>query len=195
MKLKNTLFLLSLLLFGCTTGQKSEAIRTGTYFDLVELLDAQIARFEVEKPVLYKKLSINGATEEVTLSFDSAKQWEEELGLFYQADINKLGLEAAYTTAEERSENGIKKITDSAKTEKPTVRFIEYNYIENQLKNIRIVVRDKNPVYHFEKELKLFFDDEQGKLVLSSFSITGDQNMILKDELNYSLEATIGAQL
>jgi len=192
MRLKKIVLLLSLCLFGCTVGQESEAIRTGTYFDLIELLDEQIAMFEIEKPALCKELNVNGETEKITLKFDSAQQWKDELGLFYQADINKLGLETAYITEELSVGNGNKKIIDSAKTEKPTVHSIEYNYSANQLESIRILVRDKNPVYNFEKELNLFFDVKQGKSILSSFSISGDQSMILKDELNYSLKATIG---
>ena len=192
MRLKKIVLLLSLCLFGCTVGQESEAIRTGTYFDLIELLDEQIAMFEVEKPALYKELNVNGETEKIALKFDSAQQWKDELGFFYQADINKLGLETAYITEELSVGNGNKKVIDSAKTEKPTVRSIEYNYSANQLESIRILVRDKNPVYNFEKELNLFFDVKQGKSILSSFSISGDQSMILKDELNYSLKATIG---
>ncbi|KYG84494.1 hypothetical protein AWW67_05125 [Roseivirga seohaensis] len=192
MKLKNLVFLLSLMLFGCTVGQKSEPIRTGTYFDLVELLDEQIAQFEVEKPVLTKELNVSGETDRVTIQLDSAKQWKEELGLFYQADINKLGLETSYTTEELSTGVNTKKVIDSAKNERPAVRSIEYNYTDNQLVSIRIIIRDKNPIYKFEKELNLYFQNEQGKSILSSFTISGDQNMILKDELSYSLKATIG---
>ncbi|WP_323755451.1 hypothetical protein [Roseivirga sp.] len=186
------MFLLALSLVSCTEGQKSEPIRTGTYFDLVELLDEQIAVFEVEKPILTKELSVNGETDQVIVQFDSAKQWKEELGLFYQADINKLGLETSYTTEELSTGTDIKKVIDSAKTDRPAVRSIEYNYKADQLESIRIIVKDENPVYKFEKELNLYFNVVQGKSILSSFTISGDQSMILKDELNYSLKATIG---
>ncbi|WP_421977315.1 hypothetical protein [Roseivirga seohaensis] len=192
MKLKNLVFLLSLMLLGCSVGKKSEPIRTGTYFDLVELLDEQIAEFEVEKPVLTKELNVSGETDKVTIQLDSAKQWKEELGLFYQADINKLGLETSYTTEELSTGVNTKKVIDSAKNERLAVRSIEYNYTDNQLVSIRIIIRDKNPIYKFEKELNLYFQNEQGKSILSSFTISGDQNMILKDELSYSLKATIG---
>ncbi|KYG83507.1 hypothetical protein [Roseivirga echinicomitans] len=192
MKLKNLVFLLSLLLFGCSVGKKSEPIRTGTYFDLVELLDEQIAAFEEERPTLTKELSVNGETDQVIVQFDSAKQWKEELGLFYQADINKLGLETSYVTEELSTGTDIKKVIDSAKTDRPSVRSIEYNYRADRLESIRIIMKDENPVYKFEKELSLYFNVVQGKSVLSSFTISGDQSMILKDELNYSLKAKIG---
>lgn len=192
MRLKSIVLLLSLSLFGCSVGQKSEPIRTGTYFDLIQLLDEQVAAFEAERPTLTKELNVNGETDKVILQLDSAKQWKEELGLFYQADINKLGLETSYITEELSAGTNSKKIIDSAKTDRPNVRTIEYNYKEGQLENIRILMRDKNPVYNFEKELNLYFDVKQGKSILSSFSISGNQSMILKDELNYSLKATIG---
>ncbi|KYG78564.1 hypothetical protein MB14_17690 [Roseivirga ehrenbergii] len=180
------------MLLGCSVGKNSEPIRTGTYFDLVELLDEQIAEFEVKRPVLTKELNVSGETDRVTIQLDSAKQWKEELGLFYQADINKLGLETSYTTEEISTGVNTKKVIDSAKTERPAVRSIDYNYTDDQLESIRIIIRDENPIYKFEKELNLYFHIEQGKSILSSFTISGDQSMILKDELNYSLKATIG---
>ena len=195
MRLRVIVILSLLFVFGCTSDKKNEAIRTGVYFDLVELLNDQVEKFGREKPTLTKELSVNGEKETRTVKFDSTSQWSEELQLFYQADINKLGLEEAYITQEVSEGAGRNKVTDTAKTNKPVVRSIEYNYLNDNLESIRIIMRDENPVYKFEKELFLYFESNRKSPILKSFFINGDQNMLLKAPLNYSLKATIGNSL
>ena len=100
MRLNVILVLVLFSVFGCASEKRTEAIRTGVYFDLVELLNAQAEKFGREQPTLTKELSVNGEKETRTVQFDSVSQWVEELQLFYQADINKLGLEESYITEE-----------------------------------------------------------------------------------------------
>lgn len=190
--MKNSFLLVIIVLVSaCEMGKKSEPIRTGTYFDLVELLDEQVAIIDQQKPKLIKELTVDGQTETVTTTLDSASMWKEELQLFYQADINKLGLEDAYITEQLSAGTDRYKKIDSAKTNAPTIRTIEYNYYKNVLENIRIVVREKNTVYEFDKELLLEFKQINGKSLLSSFAIKGNQKMVLKSPLTYSLNAKL----
>ncbi|PIQ49592.1 MAG: hypothetical protein COW03_04365 [Cytophagales bacterium CG12_big_fil_rev_8_21_14_0_65_40_12] len=192
MKLKYLFLFVVIALWGCDEGQKSEPIRTGIYFDLVELLDQQAELLAKEKPSFTKMLTVNGETETISIELDSASQWKAQLALFYQADINKLGLETAYVTEEFPLGENQKKIIDEAKGQKATVRLIEYNYLNEQLTNIRILSRENNTVYEFDKELNLNFSFDAGMNRISSFSIIGNQDMLLKSDLSYSLKAVIG---
>lgn len=192
MKLKYLFFFLVIACTGCDVNEKSEPIRTGVYFDLVELLDHQAQLLAEMKPTFSKQLTVNGETETVQLELDSVSQWKAQLALFYQADINRLGLETAYITEELTLGENKKKIIDQAKGAKTTVRLIEYNYLDDQLSNIRILVRENNSVYEFDKELNLNFISEAGVNRISDFSIIGNQNMLLKSDLSYSLKAVIG---
>lgn len=192
MKLKYLFLFVVIALWGCDEGQKSEPIRTGIYFDLVALLDQQAQLLAEAKPSFTKQLTVNGEIEIISLELDSASQWKAQLALFYQADINKLGLETAYVTEEFPLGENQKKIIDEAKGQKATVRLIEYNYLNEQLTNIRILSRENNTVYEFDKELNLNFSFDAGMNRISSFSIIGNQDMLLKSDLSYSLKAVIG---
>jgi len=192
MKLKYLFLFVVIALWGCDEGQKSEPIRTGIYFDLVELLDQQAELLAKEKPSFTKMLTVNGETETISIELESASQWKAQLALFYPADINKLGLETAYVTEEFPLGENQKKIIDEAKGQKATVRLIEYNYLNEQLTNIRILSRENNTVYEFDKELNLNFSFDAGMNRISSFSIIGNQDMLLKSDLSYSLKAVIG---
>lgn len=180
-----------LLISACEKGEKSEPIRTGAYFDLVELLDEQTAIMGEEKPKLSKQLEVDGETETITTTLDSAKMWKDELELFYQADINRLGLENAYTSTSESLENGQTKKVDKAKWKDIMIRSIEYYYEQERLSNIKITVEEKNTIYKFNKELNLEFSNVNGQNLLTYFSIYGDQKMVLKSPLNYNLRANI----
>uniref|UniRef100_UPI0040483410 hypothetical protein n=1 Tax=Roseivirga sp. TaxID=1964215 RepID=UPI0040483410 len=192
MKLKYLFLFLVIACSGCDVNEKSEPIRTGIYFDLIKLLDQQAQLLAEMKPTFTKQLTVNGATETIKLELDSASQWKAQLALFYQADINRLGLETAYITEELSIGENKRKIIDQAKGAKAAVRLIEYNYLNNQLSNIRILVRENNSVYKFDKELNLNFSLEAGVNRISNFSIIGNQDMLLKSDLSYSLKATIG---
>lgn len=195
MKLKYLLLLFIMGFYACDTVTKSEPIRTGVYFDLVELLDEQTELLEAHNAKLTSELSVNGETETIIMELDSASQWKEQLTLFYQADINKLGLEKAYLTEQLLPGENQRKIIDQAISSKAIVRLIEYNYSFDELKNIRILIKDENTVYDFSKELNLNFTTLNDKSLLSSFSIIGNQDMILKSKLNYSLNAKIAPGL
>jgi hypothetical protein len=192
MKLKYLFLFVVIALWGCDEGRKSEPIRTGIYFDLVELLDQQAQLLAEAKASFTKELTVNGKRETISIELDSAKQWKAQLALFYQADINKLGLETAYVTEEFPLGENQKKIIDEAKGSKATVRLIEYNYQNDQLTNIRILSREDNTVYEFDKELNLNFSMVDNVNRISSFSIVGNQDMIMKSKLDYSLNAVIG---
>ncbi|MFT6969524.1 MAG: hypothetical protein ACJAXX_000081 [Roseivirga sp.] len=191
MKWKHLLLVSFFLCYACESDQKSEPIRTGIYFDLVALLDQQVTLLEKQKPKLTKQLMVNGESETIIMDLDSASQWKEQLALFYQADINKLGLEEAYLTEELQTGENRKKIIDQAITAKALVRLIEYNYSNNELENIRILIKDENAVYEFDKELNLNFGKLDNVTIVSSFSISGNQDMLLKGALNYSVKAKI----
>jgi hypothetical protein len=195
MKLKYLVLLLTFSLFACESDKPTRPIRTGIYFDLVALLDQQANHLSTQKVKLVKRLEVNSEIENITMTLDSISQWKEQFALFYQADINKLGLEKAYQTEELLPNENRRIIIDQAISPKVLVRLIEYNYVDDQLENIRILIRDENTAYEFDKELNLNFKRFGDIDQITSFSIVGNQDMILKSALNYSVKAEIEFRL
>ena len=183
--------LLALFVTGACDSTGREAVRIDKYFDLVSLLDDQAELLYSSGARLEKLLVANGEEETMLVRPDSAAQLKAEWRLFYEADINKLGLGDAYFVEELPGINDSRKVINTAKKKAPNVRMIEYDYEQDRLRHIRIVVEDKNDIYDFRKELLLNFDWLDGRETLTSYSIKGKQDMVMKSELDFSLDGKI----
>ena len=171
--------------------QDKEAIKIDTYFDLAGLLDQQADLWMARGVKVEKVLTTNAREETVIVDVTDRKQLTDELNLFYEADINKVGLGDAYIIEELPAVFGQRKLVNSARSKKQKVRLLEFNYDEEKLTQIRILVEDKNSVYTFEKEMLIDFETIDGEEVLTGYSITGKQDMVLKSELNFSLKGRL----
>lgn len=172
----------------CSGPAETPVVRADSYFDLVGLLDDQTSLLIKQGVVLEKKLTANGEQESMSLRPDSEEQLRAELKLFYEADINKLGLDDAYFTEELPGINGNSKVINTAKKAGPNVRMIEYDYSLGKLSQIRVLVEDKNDIYTFQKEMTMSFESLEGKEMLIGYSITGKQKMVMKSDLDFSLQ-------
>ncbi len=172
----------------CSGSAETPVVRADSYFDLVGLLDDQTSLLIKQGVVLDKKLTANGEQESMSLRPDSEEQLRAELKLFYEADINKLGLDDAYFTEELPGINGNSKVINTAKKAGPNVRMIEYDYSLGKLSQIRVLVEDKNDIYTFQKEMTMSFESLDGKEMLTGYSITGKQKMVMKSDLDFSLQ-------
>lgn len=177
-------------LASCNAPEETISVKTDKYFDLVGLLDAQSELLFQQKAVLQKKLMANGEVESMSVTPDSTGQIKAELKLFYEADINKLGLDDAYFTEELPGVSGGRKVINTAKKAGPNVRLIEYDYVQGKINQIRIIVEDKNDIYTFEKEMTMNFESIEGYEILSGYTIKGKQQMVMKSDLNFSLEGS-----
>ena len=171
--------------------QDKEAIKIDTYFDLAGLLDQQADLWMARGVKVEKVLTTNAREETVIVDVTDRKQLTDELNLFYEADINKVGLGDAYIIEELPAVFGQRKLVNSARSKKQKVRLLEFNYDQEKLTQIRILVEDKNSVYTFEKEMLIDFETINGEEVLTGYSITGKQDMVLKSELNFSLKGRL----
>lgn len=183
--------ILALGIVACSAPVETVAVKTGSYFDLVGLLDTQTALLLERGTVLQKKLTANGETEDMSLKPDSEEQLKAELKLFYEANINKLGLDDAYFTEELPGINGASKVINTAKKAGPNIRMIEYDFYLGKISQIRVLVEDKNDIYTFEKEMTMKFESlADGREILAGYSINGKQKMVMKSDLNFSLEGS-----
>ena len=183
--------LAALLLLGACSGSGGKAVKIDKYFDLVSLLDQQAELLYHSGARLEKVLVANGKEDKMMVRPDSVGQLKAEFKLFYEADINKLGLDDAYYEEELPGINGNRKVINTAKKKTPNVRLIEYDYEQDQLRHIRILVQDKNDIYNLEKEMLLNFEQVDGRELLTSYSINGKQDMVMKSELEFSLSGKV----
>ena len=180
--------LAALLLTGaCGVPAGAKSVKTDKYFDLAGLLDRQAALCYASGARLEKVLVAHGKEKKMLISPDSVGQLKAELKLFYEADINKPGLDDAYEEKNLPGANGSHRVINTAKKKAPRVRLIEYDYEQHQLRRIRILVQNKNDIYDLQKEMLLHFEQAEGSTRLTSYSISGRQRMLMKPELRFSL--------
>jgi len=177
-------------LASCSPVSNTEVVEINEYYNLLGLLDEQAALLAGQKATLEKTLGV-GAEVEFISSTPNIEEWKSELELFYYANINKLGLIGAYETEELSNFGGGKKLINSAKSDEQSVRMIEYNFANDQLESLRILVEEDNEVYVFKKEMQMTFIQKNGKAYLKDYSITGTQTMVMKSDLFFSLKAKV----
>ena len=178
------------LLVSCGSGNNNQVVNIDEYYSLLDLLDEQIDLLVSENATLEKTLGV-GEEVELISKTPNIEEWKSELELFYYANINKLGLIDAYETEELSNFGGGKKLINSAKSNEQSVRMIEYNFANDMLESLRILVEEENEVYVFKKEMQMTFTQKNGKSFLTDYSITGTQTMVMKSDLNFSLKAKV----
>ena len=183
--------LASSLLTGACGVPSAKSVKTDKYFDLAGLLNRQAALWYASGAGLEKVLVADGKEEKTLISPDSVGQLKAELKLFYEADINKPGLDDAYDEKTLPGANGSHRIINTAKKKAPRVRLIEYDYEQHQLRRIRILVQNKNNIYDLQKEMLLHFEQIDGRERLTSYSISGRQRMLMKPELRFSISGSV----
>lgn len=184
-----TLFLLVALGCGC---QHLEPVEVSPYFDMDSLVDAQLSRIVRAQASLAKKTTLNGSTDEHTITPDSA-QWANELQIFHRANINKPVLRGVYR--EKRSDQGdlsvLTYIPDSSKERTVRDLTIIRDKAKGTLHRIEATIVENNPLYATRRELQMVFGPDN---ILSSYEVTGHQKMTMTDSVNFMIQATIVRQ-
>jgi hypothetical protein len=166
---------ISILLVSCSQTETQNTIKT--YFDLVGLVNHQIEILNKTQPLTHKNLLIGEKKE--TLNATKI-DWQKELELFLQADINKQSYQLSYN-----------------KTETPNTLIYELKKGENlPVKTLKIIFdKDKSPqridalmqtnnyLYQSEKTLSMDFDKSQ----LKSYHIEGWQELFIGSKKGFEV--------
>lgn len=168
----------------CTTPQVDDSTSNETvYFDIPKLVEKQLTMLQNSKAELYKKLEVNKKTEELKLA---KVDWEKELKLFAEANINKPVLKGTYQVFEQQ-EGDLPMTSYQSLDDKNKVKTLIVKGNGKTVEKVEITWEDSNPIYHSEKLMTMNF--EEGKL--ANYSIKGYQKMVADDTLFYNLSANI----
>ncbi|MDN4166776.1 hypothetical protein QWY31_14790 [Cytophagales bacterium LB-30] len=185
-------FLLALIFFTSCNSPVSKEKELDIYFSVAHLLDQQMEQWVQEKASLHKTLVLDGNKEEIVVTPQNTDEWQRELSLLMEADLNKASFKDAYQVKEEKQ--GEETIISYEAVAPDKVRVQHMTITQNLsgiLKDISISFSEKNSIYTSERKMRLEFN-EAGNLV--SYSIEGIQKMIFKDPIPYSLKAEIKHQ-
>lgn len=170
---------ISILLIGCSQAETQNT--TKTYFDLTGLVNQQIKTLNKTQPLTLKNLLMGEKKETLNTS---KIDWQKELELFLQADLNKQSYQLSYN-----------------KIEMPSMLIYELKKDENlPVKSLRIVFdADKTPqridalmqvnnyLYQSEKTLSMDFDKSQ----LKSYHIEGWQELFVGSKKGFEVNGIL----
>jgi hypothetical protein len=179
----------SLLLLATACGPESapsskQAGRRPLYFDIKSFLYAQTQDLTRRKPAVEKRVKLRGGQIETTRVPEV--EWDNELQIFYQTDINKPALRGAYQIDSVIQEDGRLRRTYRRKpdvenaVERLTV--ISLPSAPAAAQEITATLTQDNPLFFSQKRVALHAAN--GRLL--DYQVTGVQKLVLFDTLRYS---------
>jgi hypothetical protein len=182
MKKKILLFpfcLFLLCLFACSDLQMKPQAATNLYFDLPSFVKQQIEILKKQPCKVQKSLTSGNQTQEISAAM---VDWQKELALFLEADINKPALRDAYFVNQDKS-----KIEYLAMDKKAKIRRILVKGSAENPTEIQVSMLDANLLYQTEKEFFMQFENNK----LSNYEIKGFQKVLFKEQLDYKMQAKL----
>jgi len=186
--------LIALVMISCST-QEDSVSKIHDYFSLDSLVSVHVNLLAQANPRIRKKVELNGETEDTVLQFNR-EEWENELKLFIEADINVPSYSGVYEL-----ENRLDDPNSNLKFDRylpkedneVRIRSIEIYYYQtiDQIKKVRIEELEENGLYYSSKMLELTFTNDHNRSVISGYKITGLQKLITRDSVRFKIEGSV----
>lgn len=163
-------FLLSSILL-CISCQKNSTTDDNTnspeyFFNLKAFIDSEISRLSSLQPKVEKRIVLKGQSE--VQQFDSL-QYDQELALFANADINKVAWVDKYQGDTIFANGHLEKIAYTAKDSDLRTQTLEIAFDQNQqVSQVYIVASNESMVANVRKEM--YYWPEKGYRLLSAQS-------------------------
>ncbi|GAB3859598.1 hypothetical protein GCM10028822_36390 [Hymenobacter terrigena] len=176
------------LLAGCgEAGPAAPAARRPLYFDVKGLLTQQIAQLEQRHAAVTKHVSLRGNAPE-TVRVPTVK-WNDELQIFFQADINKAALRGAYAVDSVALPGGLQRRTYTRRPGQPNAPVANLTVVQQGAvpQEIAATIIQNNPLFSAQKQLHVQLENGQ----LRTYEVVGTQKLVLFDTLRYSAAGRI----
>jgi hypothetical protein len=176
--------LLVLILLSCDSGKSEET--EGDFYNLKGFVTGQIELLTELRPTVNKKMMVGDSVEtRETVSID----WEKELELFAQADLNRPANRLIYETIQDSTS-----ITYTLKKDEDApVRFLKITLNANSENPVKVEAKlnTKNQLYESEKNLLLNAREVDGQWRIQSYKVSGFQDLVISERKPFQIEAVI----
>jgi len=186
-----TIILCSLLTIQCTRDQQ---VTIDKYFDLQGLISQQVSSLQTHQAQLVKTLKVDESTENQSLTGLDSSQWERELKVFREHDINKPVLIDAYSIKETVSDEGYK-LKAYILVEKSLSGVLNIETITDPAGNVTFLkssFREENILFNNLRNVSMSFHPKSG--LISEYTIDGYHKLAFKDTVFYQINAVIEYQ-
>jgi len=182
------LLILCLFVFSCDNSSPQTTSKP-VYFDVAGYVKGQIQTLSTQKPTVTKNAFINQqANNQTTKKID----WEKELELFVQADINKPAFRNSYTIV--RPDSLTYQYTLRPTEEKLTVRslMVKLDSTTHQPAQITAVLKSENPLYQSERRLVLESGATEAKgWAVRKYRVEGFQQLTYFDRNEFRVRGKV----
>lgn len=173
------LLFISLILIGCTESETQNATKTN--FDLAGLVNQQIAELNKNQPLTHKNLEIEDKKEVLNTN---KIDWQKELELFLQADLNKQSYQLSYNK-EETPQMTVYTLKEG---EKLPVKSLKIIFDEDKtVKHLEALLQTKNYLYESEKHLLMTLDKNR----LTNYQIEGWQELFIGKKKSFKVDGIV----
>jgi len=125
--------------FGCNQREESKANTDLLYFDINGYFKREASRLKKINPEVFKEVSVNGTAEQRKLHI---KDWEKELAIFSNADINKASWKGSFKI--EKAEHTESYTSNNKRI--PVKKVLVYKD-NSKVKRLEIIITNKNILY------------------------------------------------
>lgn len=169
-------FFLLIILFTSCNFKEQEKSKVKTYFDLEGYFKNEAVRLSKKSKPIVKTVWVNGKSEQKKINI---KNWEKELGIFIDADINKDSWKGSFKFS----------IIDNVKTyvsdnQKIPVNKLEIIEKKGKISSIKIYIQNSNNLYSSQDSLSYYPD--------SLYEIKKVQHIKLMEKKRYKVEGRFG---
>jgi len=192
--MKNLLIIFSLLaVISCSKvdGPEQQVVY---YYNIDSLVNHHKVILYEQDASIEKSAYVDEDSSKNTYTPDSAG-WNNELSFFNKMNINKPVLQGVYKKKIGKDENSNLTVTSyiPENGEDVEVKYLKLYYFKNlkNLKKIESEFQEKNPIYTSIRNFVMHFDEFENQLKLTNFEVEGGQKMILKDTIQFKINAQI----
>jgi hypothetical protein len=165
-----------LLLSGCFSKETEKSRQQIYYFDLKGYFSKTAQELNKRNPTINKTVAKDNIKETQNLTI---KNWNQELALFIEADINKPAWKDSY-----RKDSTATKITYSANDEDLKTKRIEIFFEKGILAKIKINSTVDNLLYQSKEDLEYIPDSAYSIKKYQKVIFLGENNYLIKGKLN-----------
>lgn len=147
---KLCILVFALALFSCREQQSDNANTSLPYFDIKGYFNSESIRLQKQNPAVNKTVSVNGTGESQTVTIND---WQKELAIFANADINKNSWKGSFTT--DKIADSTVFTSDNRKIPVKKVTIVRDN---SNVKKVEIIIDNKNILFQSHDTLTYFPD-------------------------------------
>lgn len=158
-------------------------------FNLTAYLKQQKERLQAEQPMVLKSVTTE---EEPTETIQTSTiDWQDELSVFEEADLNRPALKEYYTVQERKQEDGSIVVEyNRLEDAEPLVHYLRLELTpKRKLRQLNALIQDQNMLFYSRRKVQLTADTATGNI--AGYQVLGVQKLILTDSLHYRMDATL----